>query len=108
MPGQCIINLNKQLISDMDTYLTLLSGKLIAETVSKINAAQDQALQTKHHEKCIANINIRKCRLYQTFYEKIEHIIPACAQYLKKTVYKETCFIIRSTPYARKYGAISQ
>jgi len=48
MHGQYIRNVNRQLISEEDTFLWLSKGELKAETESEIVAAQDQALQTKY------------------------------------------------------------
>jgi len=45
--GQYITNIDRQLISEEDTFLWLSKGDLKAETESEIVAAEDQALQTK-------------------------------------------------------------
>jgi septation ring formation regulator EzrA len=47
--GQYIRNIDRQLISEEDTFLWLTKGDLKAETESEIVAAQDQALQTKYY-----------------------------------------------------------
>jgi hypothetical protein len=47
MHGQYIRNMNRQLISEEDTFLWLSKGDLKAETESEMVAAQDQALNTK-------------------------------------------------------------
>jgi hypothetical protein len=44
MHGQYIRSLDRQLISEEDTFLWLLKGDLKAETESEIVASQDQAL----------------------------------------------------------------
>jgi hypothetical protein len=41
-------NIDRQLISEEETFLWLSKGDLKAETESEIVAAQDQALQTKY------------------------------------------------------------
>jgi len=47
MHGQYLRNIDRQLISEEDTFLWLSKGDLKAETESEIVAAQDQAIQTK-------------------------------------------------------------
>jgi hypothetical protein len=42
MHGQCIRSIDRQLISEDDTFLWLSSGDLKAETESETAAAQDQ------------------------------------------------------------------
>jgi hypothetical protein len=49
MHCQCIRSIDKQLVSEEDTFLWLLKRDLKAETESKIVAAQYQALQTKYY-----------------------------------------------------------
>jgi hypothetical protein len=49
MHGQYLRNLDRQLISEEDTFLWLSKGDLKAETESEIVAAQDQALNTKYY-----------------------------------------------------------
>ena len=44
MHGQYIRNIDRQLISEEDTFLWLSKGDLKAETESEILAAQDQTL----------------------------------------------------------------
>jgi hypothetical protein len=61
MHGQYIRSLDRQLISEEDTFLLLSKGDLKVETESEIVAAQDQALETK-----ILNTGTdNKCRLCQ-------------------------------------------
>jgi hypothetical protein len=48
MHGECIRNMDRQLISEEDTFLWLSKGDVKAETESEIVAAQDQALNTKY------------------------------------------------------------
>ena len=47
--GQYFRNIDRQLISEEDTFLWLSKGDLKAETESEIVAAQDQAIQTKYY-----------------------------------------------------------
>jgi hypothetical protein len=49
MHGQYIRNMNRQLLSEEDTFLWLSKGDLKVETESEIVAAQDQALNTKYY-----------------------------------------------------------
>jgi len=79
MHGQCIRNIDRQLIGEEDTFLWLSKGELKAETESEIVATQDQALQTKYYATKILNRETdSKCRLRQQFEETIDHIISAC------------------------------
>ena len=95
MHGQYIRNIDRQLISEEDTFFWLSKGDLKAETESEIVAAQDQTLQTKHYATKILNAETNsKCRLCQQFYEKTDHIISACPilakeQYIKR--YDRVC-----------------
>ena len=108
MYRQYIRNIDRQLISEEDTFLWLSKGDLLvkAETEREIVAAQDQALNTKYYATKILNTETdRKCRLCQQFDETIDHIISACLilakeQYVKRhdkvsaqihfNIYKET------------------
>ena len=49
MHGQYIRSADRQNTSKEDKFLWLQRGDLKAQTESEITAAQDQALQTKHH-----------------------------------------------------------
>jgi hypothetical protein len=90
MHGQYIRSLDRQLISEEDTFFWLSKRDLKAKTESEIVAAQDQALQTKYYATKILNTETdSKCRLYQQCDETIEHIISACPilakeQYIKR------------------------
>ena len=78
MHGQYVRNINRQRISEEDTFLWLSKGDLKAETESEIVAAQDQALQTKYYAtKILITETDSKCRLCQQFDETIDHIISA-------------------------------
>jgi hypothetical protein len=48
MHGQYIRSIDRQLISEEDSFLWLSKGDLKAETESEIIAAQDQTIQTKY------------------------------------------------------------
>jgi hypothetical protein len=79
MHGQHIRNIDRQLISEEDTFLWLSKGDLKAENESEIVAAQDQALQMKYYAtKILSTETDNKCRLCQQFDEAIDHIISAC------------------------------
>jgi len=88
--GQCNGNIDRQLISEEDTFLWLSKGDLKAETESEIVAAQDQAIRTKYYATKILNTETdSKCRLSHQFDETIDHIISACPilakeQYIKR------------------------
>ena len=51
MHGEYIRNMDRQLISEEDTFLWLSKGDLKAETESEIVASQDQALHMKYYGK---------------------------------------------------------
>ena len=55
MHGKYIRNIDRQLISEEDTFLWLSKGDLKAEAESQIVAAQDQAIQTKYYATKILN-----------------------------------------------------
>jgi hypothetical protein len=90
MHGQYIRSIDKQLISEDDTFLWLSKGNLKAETESEGVAAQDQALQTKYHAaKLLQTEKDSECRLCHQFEETVDHIISACRilakeQYIKR------------------------
>ena len=108
MHGQYIRNIDRQFISEEDTFLWLSKGDLKAETKSEIVAAQDQALQTKYYvTKILSTETDSKCRLCQQFDETIDHIISACPilakeQYTKR--YDRVCVPNYTSTYARKQG----
>jgi hypothetical protein len=79
MHVQYISNIDRQLISEEDTFLWFSKGDLKAETESQIVPAQDKALQTKYYATKILNTGTgSKSRLCQQFDETIDHIISAC------------------------------
>ena len=89
MHGQYTRNMDRQLISEEDTFLWLSKGDL-KQTENKIVAAQDQALNTKYLvTKMLHTETDSKCRLCQQLDETIDHIISACPilakeQYVKR------------------------
>jgi hypothetical protein len=90
MHGQYIRNIDRQLISEGDTFLWLSKGDLKAETESEIVAAQDRALRTKYYATKILNTETdSKCRLCHQFDEAIDHIISACPTLTKEQHIKE-------------------
>jgi Ni,Fe-hydrogenase III component G len=79
MHGQYFRNVDRQLISEEDTFLWLSKGDFKAETESEVIAAQDQTIQTKYYATKILNTETdSKCRLCQQFDERVDHIISAC------------------------------
>jgi hypothetical protein len=71
--------MDRQLISEEDTFLCLSKGDLKAETESDIVAAQDRALNTKRcATKLLHTETDSKCRLCQQLDQTIDHIISAC------------------------------
>jgi hypothetical protein len=79
MDGQYIISIDRQLISEKNTFLWLSKGDLKVESGSEIVAAQNQVLQTKYYASKILNTETdSKCRICKQFDEPIEHIISAC------------------------------
>ena len=55
MHGQYIRNIDRQLVSEEDTFLCPSKGDLTAETESEIVAAQEEALQTEYYATKILN-----------------------------------------------------
>jgi hypothetical protein len=88
MYEQYIRNIDRQLISEEDTFLWLSKGDL--KTGTEVVAAQDRALQTKYYVTKILNTETdSKCRLCQQFDEAIDHIMSAFPilsneQYIKR------------------------
>jgi hypothetical protein len=71
--------MNKQLISEKDTFLWQSRGELKGETESEIKAAEDQALRKKYHAtKILQTETESKCGLCKQFDETVEHIMSAC------------------------------
>jgi protoporphyrinogen oxidase len=88
--GQYIWNIDRQLISEEDTFFWLTKGDLNAETESEIVAAQEQVLHMKYYVSKILNTETNsKCRLCQQFDETIDHIISACPILAKEQFIKQ-------------------
>jgi hypothetical protein len=65
MHGQYFRNIDRQLISEEDTFLWFSKGDIKTETNSEIVAAQDQVIQTKYYATKILNTETdSKCRDY--------------------------------------------
>jgi hypothetical protein len=78
MHGQYVMNMDRQLVSEEDTFLWLSKGDLKAETESEIVAAKDQALNTKYNATKILHTETdSQCRLCQQHDETIDHITSA-------------------------------
>jgi Ni,Fe-hydrogenase III component G len=90
MHGQYIRSIDKQLISEEDTFLWLSKGDLKAETESEMVATQAQALKTKYcATKILQTEEDSKCKLFYQFEETADHIMSAClilakGQYIKR------------------------
>ena len=97
MHGQYIRNVDRQLISEEDTFVWLSKGDLKAETESEIVAAQDQALQTKYYATKILNTETdSKCRLCQQFDETSSSSSVICQTTGPKPLPKRFLQIVRS------------
>ena len=106
MHWQYIRKIDRQLISEEDTFLWLSKGDLKADTESEIVAAQDQALKMKYYAtKILSTQTNSKCRLCQQFDETIDHIISACPILAKEQYTKRhECVRNYTSTYARKQG----
>jgi len=103
MHGQYIKNIDRQLISDEDTFLWLLKGDLKTETESEIVAAQDQAIKRKYYTTKILNKETdSKFRLCKQFDETIDHIMSACPIMTKEQYIQ--CVHNYTSTYVRKQG----
>ena len=81
--------MDRELLSEEDTFLWLSRGYLKGETEGKIIAGQEQALQTKYHATEILRTETDdKCRLCKQFDETVEHIISACPVLAKEQYIK--------------------
>jgi hypothetical protein len=71
--------MDRQLLSEEDTFLWLSREDLKGKTEIEIIAAQDQALQAKYLATNLLPTEIdSKCRHSKQFDETMEHIISAC------------------------------
>ena len=90
MHGQYIRSMDRQLISEEDTFLWLSREDLKGKTESEIIAAQDQTLQAKYlATNLLPTETDSKCRHSKQFDKTGEHIITACPivakdQYIKR------------------------
>jgi hypothetical protein len=73
----CISGIDRQQISEEDTFLWLSRRDLKGETESEITAAQYQALQKIYATKILQTERDNKCKLWQTLDERTDHIISA-------------------------------
>ena len=90
MHGRYIRNMDRQRISEEDTFLWLSKGDLKAETASEIVAAQDQALNTKcYATKILHTETDSKFRLCEQLDETIDHIMSACPILAKEQYVKQ-------------------
>ena len=91
MHGQYIRNIDRQLISEEDTFFWLSKGDLKAEIESETVAAQDQVLKTKYYATKILNTETdSQCRLCQQLDEKIRTHNISMPYTGKRTVHKKT------------------
>ena len=105
MNGQYIRNIDRQLISEEDTFLWLSKGDLTAETESNIVAAQNWVLQTKYYATEISNTGTdSKCRLCQQFDETIDHTISACPIVAKEQYIKRHDRVCAQLPFQHMQG----
>ena len=107
MHGQYVRNMDRQLISEEDTFLWVSKGDLKAETESEIVAAQDQVLDTKYYATKILHTETdSKCRLCQQLDKRIDHIISACPIQAKEQYGKWHDKVVHKyiTTYARKWA----
>jgi hypothetical protein len=88
MHGQYIRNMDRQLISEEDTFLWLSKGDLKAETESESGSTRPSVT---HEVLCNKNTEHRdsKCRLCQQSDETIDHIISACPIMAKEQYIKQ-------------------
>jgi hypothetical protein len=107
MHGQYIRSIDKQLISEEDTFLWLSKGDLKAETESEIVAAKDQALQTKcHATKILQTETDSKCRLCPNL-RRQQTALCQRAQYWQKNNTSNDmieCVLNYTSTYVRNWG----
>lgn len=77
--GQILRQLDKPFVDKEASLAWLRSSDLKGETESLIIAAQDQALNTRYHQRKIIGLEIdSKCRMCSSKEETISHILSGC------------------------------
>ena len=90
MHSQYTISIDKQFISETDTFLSLSRRDLKAKNYKSNNSSTRSYLTNKISYKNIQTVTDSKCRLCQKFYETLEHFISACPKLSKEKYVKRT------------------